>query len=157
MHGNDAHHHLPVNRKQERRSLPYFFGILRNVQQRLDDEAKHDYCRDRYNFHVMRKLELQKAESLEQETMTVEKIVELIGKGVAQRSLVLKNVSLRMAWRWAQKIKAAYQNMGVLKSKLEGALYQLDELTLAQRKEALEIIGQFMDPVTGEACVTQFS
>ena len=35
-----------TSRKADRLNLPYFFGILKNIQQQRDDEAKGQYCRE---------------------------------------------------------------------------------------------------------------
>lgn len=40
-----------TSRKADRRNLPYFFGILKNIQQQRDDETKRQYCRKRYNYN----------------------------------------------------------------------------------------------------------
>ncbi|OQY14446.1 MAG: hypothetical protein B6I30_00355, partial [Desulfobacteraceae bacterium 4572_187] len=39
-----------VNRKNERLNLPYFFGILKNIQKQRDDDAYKEYCRQRYHY-----------------------------------------------------------------------------------------------------------
>ncbi len=39
-----------VNRKKDRATLSYFFGILKRIQQEQDDQAHEQQCRARYNY-----------------------------------------------------------------------------------------------------------
>ena len=42
-----------VNRKQDRKNIQYFFGILRNIQKEEDDQLYKDYCRGKYDYQRM--------------------------------------------------------------------------------------------------------
>jgi hypothetical protein len=42
-----------IRRNASRLNLAYFFGILKNIQRKMDEDAKTDYYRQRYNHDVM--------------------------------------------------------------------------------------------------------
>ena len=42
-----------IRRDQQRCTLPYFFGILNNIQKDLDTARYENYCRDRYYYQGM--------------------------------------------------------------------------------------------------------
>jgi len=39
-----------VNKKKDRATLSYFFGILKRIQQEQDDQAYEQHCPARYNY-----------------------------------------------------------------------------------------------------------
>ncbi len=60
-----------VNRKKSRLTLPYFFGILKRIQQEQDDKAYEQQCRERYNHGQLKKLTMDQQKQNEQEQTTV--------------------------------------------------------------------------------------
>jgi transposase InsO family protein len=67
-----------TSRKADRRNLPYFFGILKNIQPQRDDEAKAQYYRERYNYQVMLNLDRQK--NAQPPAPSIKNIIEMLGK-----------------------------------------------------------------------------
>ena len=51
-----------IRRNASRLNLAYFFGILKNIQRKMDEDAKREYCRKRYNHDLMLNMERQKQE-----------------------------------------------------------------------------------------------
>lgn len=141
-----------ISRKADRRSLPYFFGILKNIQQQRDDETKKQYCRERYDYQMM--LKMQREQDNEQEPVTIDHIMNMLEKAVTQKIRFVKNLATRRAREWTQELMQSYKYIGSLKKKLSDVLGRLNHLNLEQKQKAWELIEQFLNPKTSEECVT---
>jgi hypothetical protein len=129
-----------VNRKAERKNLPYFFGILRRIQQERDDEAYRHYCRHMYNEKVMTQLhrESQQAQNIH----TVEGIVGMLVHAVKETIYFVKELALKKAHQWTQELMKTYRYSGALMNRFFEALDNINDLTFDQRAKAIELIEQ---------------
>ena len=59
-----------VRKDAGRNNIAYFFGILRNIQQTIDDEAWRQYCSRRYNYQTM--LETQREQEDQNDPITTD-------------------------------------------------------------------------------------
>ena len=84
-----------VRRDSKRNNLSYFFGILRNIQQDIDDEAYKSYCRKRYNYHSMLKIERQQQDMLQQPQPSIADIVSMLEKAVTISVRFVKELAMR--------------------------------------------------------------
>jgi transposase len=132
-----------VNRKPERKNLSYFFGILKRIQQERDDEAYRQYCHQRYNEQVMKKMS-QQQEAPEQNSHSVEGIVGMLVQAVKTTIQFVKELAIRKAHQWTYDLMASYQYPGALKNHFSKALEVLPELSLEQRKRIWELIEQIL-------------
>ncbi|NOX33635.1 MAG: transposase family protein [Deltaproteobacteria bacterium] len=82
-----------VNRKKERLSLPYFFGILKRVQQDQDDQAYKQQCQERYNYDQMKK-QIKGQEPMKQKPSTVKNVLNILVNAVNAPAKYLKSVAL---------------------------------------------------------------
>ena len=57
-----------VNRNSDKKNLSYFFGILKNIQQELDDAQYHDYCREKYYYKSLLESEMRQREDTEKQS-----------------------------------------------------------------------------------------
>jgi len=145
-----------VNRKAERKSLAYFFGILKRIQQQRDDEAYRDYCHQRYNEQVMIRMRREQ-EDLQKNTHTVESIVAMLIQAVKSTVRFVKELAIRKAHQWTQDLMESYGYPGALKNRFEKALEDFVDLSLDQKNRIWELIEQFLNPKTKAESVTQFS
>lgn len=127
-----------VKRKSDRCNLPYFFGILRNVQQKRDEEAKHRYCHQRYNYQMMQNLNQQQNDR--EDPVTADNIIAMIEKAVIHKSRFVKELSIRKAKQWVEDLMQNYTYAGSLKKKLSDALGKLTHLNLAQKQEVWDLL-----------------
>lgn len=141
-----------TNRKSDRCNLAYFFGIIKNIQQKRDEEARRQYCRERYNYEKM--LEMQRKQEDPQDPVTVELVVEMLEKAVIQNSRIVKEMPFRTVKRWIQELLTNYQYVGSLKKKLFDAIGKLNHLNLKQKQEARELLERFLKPKSAEESVT---
>jgi hypothetical protein len=132
-----------IRRDQGRRTLSYFFGILKNVQDEMDAGRYQDYCSQRYNYRQMIEREEKKQQEINEMT-TVDDLVAMLQRAVSSHVQFIKELSIRQANRMAQNLKKQYRYMGVLKQKISDALGAINELGVAQRQEAFELVEKFL-------------
>jgi len=141
-----------ISRKSNRKNLSYFFGILKNIQQKRDDDAKKQYCRERYNYQMM--LDMQRREKDRQVPVTIDDVMAMLEKAVTMKVRFIKDLATRKAREWTQNLMKDYKYMGALKKKFSDALGKLTHLSLAEKQKAWELIEQFLVPKTEEKSVT---
>jgi hypothetical protein len=135
-----------VNRDPSRRRLAYFFGVVRNIQQQIDDQRYQDYCRERYNHEVMIELERSRQEQQLRATPTIENIVEIAITAVTSPVNYLKEKALKWCRQWTEELCKSVSYVGALKKKivdLIGAQNHLDEF---HKEQVWELIEQFLTP-----------
>jgi len=67
---------VAIRRDMGRCTLPYFFGILRNKQKDMDDNAYRKYCIKRYDYNSI--LERKRKETEAQSATTVGDLVAML-------------------------------------------------------------------------------
>ena len=141
-----------VNRKSERRNLSYFFGILKNIQQQHDDEAKQRYCRERYNYEVM--LELKRRETEQPPPLSIDNVVAMLERAVTINVRFVKELAIRKAREWTQQLMESYRYQGSLNKKVEDALGNIKHLSVEQKQTAWGLFCQFLNNKNVESSVT---
>lgn len=144
-----------VARDDKRRNLAYFFGILRNIQQRRDDESYRQYCRQRYNYEMMQQMERRKRErEIEQQAPTAEIIAEMAAKAVNARARFCRELATRKVSEWVSQLLDAVSYVRPVWKRIEAAVSGLKELSVEQREKVLELIEGVLPLKTTEGSVT---
>ena len=144
-----------VTRKPERANLPYFFGILKRIQQERDDEVYRRYCQKRYNYNQMLETQRRQQELQEQnEGPSVDNIIGMLVNAVSISSGFVKERAARMAQQWTEELKKSYKNLGSLSKQLSDAVGKLSHLTLEQKENIWNIVEQCLNPKTTVGSVT---
>ena len=128
-----------IRRDQQRCTLPYFFGILNNIQNDLDTAQYEDYCRGRYYYQGMVDQERKEQEKAKEIT-TVENLVAMLRNAILSRHRFIKDTCVRQAKRMAADLKKQYHYVGALKKTILDELGNVKELGIDQRKEAVKIM-----------------
>jgi len=146
-----------VNRDPRRRSLAYFFGIVRNIQQQIDDQRYQGYCRERYNHEVM--LELERSRQVEQlqAPPTIENIVEIAIAAVTSSASYLKEKALKWCRQWTEELCKSVSYVGALKKKIIDVIGAEKHLDESQKEQVWELIEQFLTPKSEAEGVTLVS
>jgi hypothetical protein len=144
-----------VNRKSERKTLAYFFGILKRIQQERDDDAYRRYCHQRYNERVMMQLQQQEQQSLYDHS--VQDIIGILVQATKATIQFIKELAIKKAHQWTRELMESYSYTGTLKNQFAKALEALTDLHLDQKNMIWELIEQFLNPKTKVESVTQFS
>jgi len=124
-----------IRRNRERATLPYFFGILKNIQNEMDEARYEDYCLQRYGYTQILEREREKQEQMDN-TPTVEGLAGMLKNAVLSRLPSLKDILLKQARRIAGSLKKQYCYLEVLRKKVLDALNEVTEFTLEQLKKA---------------------
>ena len=128
-----------IRRNQQRCTLPYFFGILNNIQSDLDAAQYENYCRGRYYYQGMLDREREEQEKAN-ETTTVKNLVAMLRNAILSRHRFIKDTCVRQAKLMAAELKKQYHYAGVLKKKILDELVNVKELEIEQRKEAVNLM-----------------
>ena len=141
-----------TQRKSDRLNLPYFFGILKNIQQQRDDNAKRDYCRQRYNHELM--LRFERHEDDQPKPASINDILGMLERAVTVNVQFVKELAIRKARQWTLEVTASCRYLEPLKKKVEEALDNLKHLSVQQRENAWELFCQFLNANEQESRVT---
>lgn len=106
-----------VNRKRERLSLPYFFGILKRIQQDQDDNAYKRQCQERYNYDQMKNQIKEQDEQRKPKPSTVQNVLNILLSAIKAPAKYLKDVSLRRAKEWTNELIRTTKYIGTLRKK----------------------------------------
>ena len=132
-----------IRRKPERATLPYFFGILRSIQNEMDEARYEDYCRSRYGYEQVLEREREKQEQVNNGP-TVEGLASMIKNAVLTRLPALKNILVGQAKRMACHLKKQYCYLNVLRKKILDALNEVSEFTLEQLRKATALVEEVL-------------
>lgn len=141
-----------VNREPGKKTLPYFFGILKRIQQERDDEAYRRYRHERYNEQAIKQLKRQEQE--QQSHYSVEGIVGMLAQAAKTTFHFVKELAISKARQWTKEPMESYHYPGALKNHFAKALGEFMDLSLEQRNEIWELIDQFLSLKTRTESVT---
>lgn len=144
-----------VSRDVRRRTLPYFFGVLKNIQKQIDDDRRQAYCRERYNYGCMLENERRlKERQVVEAPPTIEQIVRMAEKAVTAPARFVKQLATRRAKEWTGILLGPARYIEPLRKQIIDAAGTLTHLTLDQKEKVINLIEEFLTPKTGEECVT---
>jgi hypothetical protein len=142
-----------VTRKPERLNLPYFFGILRNIQKQHDDEAYQQYCRQRYNHRQM--LEWQRRlQPPEKKPPTIDQILGMLERALVSPSQSVRRLCMKLARIWTGELTDGRRYLEPLRKKFMEAIAKLKHLRIEQKDQMVDYIQQFFNMKSGCDCVT---
>lgn len=144
-----------VNRHPSKKTLAYFFGILKRIQGERDAEAYRRYSYERYNQKMM--AQVREQQQPPQDSHSVEGIVNMLARAVKATVDFVRQTAMRKAHEWTQELMATYRYQGVLKHKLVKAVDGLSELTIEQRDKVRELIEGIISPKITPESVTRIS
>jgi len=145
-----------VNRKKERLSLPYFFGILKRVQQDQDDQAYKRQCQERYNYNQLREQIKVQQEQKKIAPSTVQDVLNILSNAVKAPAKYLKDVALRRAREWTNELIKSTKHIGILRKKFEKSLIEMTQLNMEQKNKIWEYLAEFLNMKSTGKSVTLF-
>lgn len=146
-----------VNRKKERLSLPYFFGILKRVQQDQDDQAYKKQCQERYNYNQLKKQIKVHQEQKKKAPSTIQDVLNILSSAVKAPAKYLKDVALRRAKEWIDELIRSTKYIGILRKNFEKNLIEMTQLNMEQRNKIWEYLAGFLNLKSTGKSVTLFS
>lgn len=142
--GSEAAFLVAIRRDNGRCTLPYFFGILRNKQQEMDDDAYREYCIKRYDYSSILERDRKRKETEAQSTTTVGDLVSMLQSALSAQYEYIREICIRQVERMVKTLKNNYRYTGILKKKIADAIGKINELSLSQKKEAMKLVEQFL-------------
>jgi hypothetical protein len=146
-----------VNRKKERLSLPYFFGILKRIQQDQDDGAYKRQCQERYNYDQMKKQIKEQDEQRKPKPSTVQNVLNILLSAIKAPAKYLKDVSLRRAKEWTNELIRTTKYIGTLRKKFEKKLVEMSQLSVEQKNKVWGYVTELLSLKPDGKSVTHFS
>jgi hypothetical protein len=146
-----------VNRKKERLSLHYFFGILKRIQQEQDEQAYKRHCQERYNYCQMKEQMEAQEKKRKQKPPTVQNVLDILVNAVKDHAKYLKEVALRRAKEWTTELLKATKYIGTLRKKFEEGLVNMLQLSIEQKNKIWDHVMNLLSPESTGKSVTHFS
>jgi hypothetical protein len=133
-----------VNRDHTRCNLSYFFGILSNIQQDLDDQRYQQYCQERYSYELHQENQRRKAEEQTQKVPTVDSILNLVVTAMNLDQEFLRQSAFTRCKNRIQDLISSIRYIGPLLKRFHEALGARTDLELDQKEQALTHIEQLI-------------
>jgi hypothetical protein len=147
-----------VQRDARRKNLSYFFGILRNIQQEIDNEAYQNYCRKRYSYqHMIEEQRRQQQKDELNAPATIENIMEMAVRAVTQKLRSIKELAEKRAREWALELCASVGYIGPVRRKIQDAIGSLSDLDGRQKEQVWELLESFLNQKPETESVTLVS
>ena len=146
-----------IGRKSSRRNLPYFFGILKRIQQESDDALYKKYCREQYNHQVILDLERSRQEEQLGEEQTVKHIVTMLENAATMKSRVIIEQAIRKARDWTEELLKSCRSARSVQAQIADGIGALKQLSHDQKRKAWELAEQFFNLKPKGGSVTLFS
>lgn len=129
-----------VDRNNDKKNLSYFFGILKNIQQDLDDAQYHEYCREKYHYKSLLESERrQREEAKKQSKPSFDKIVDLAAAALnvyGKSERIVRN--LCRAWLDVHLQSSKY--LEPVRKKIQDAIGRLNEVDTKTKEEVWDWI-----------------
>jgi transposase InsO family protein len=124
-----------VDRNSDKKNLSYFFGILKNIQQELDDAQYHEYCREKYYYKSLLESERrQREDAKKQSKPSFDMIVDLASSALNVSGKVHKTVrNLCKAWLALHLKSSKY--LEPVRKKIQDAIGTLNEVDAKTKEE----------------------
>ena len=138
-----------VNRDQARKNLSYFFGILKNIQQEIDDQRYQEYCREKYNYELRLENQRRLQESQAKSQRTIEEIVNLATTVMALTSDFLKESALKRCQRWLEQLLSEKNYIQPIRKKIFDVIGNKKDLDLDQKEQVSQLMEQILNQTVG--------
>jgi len=140
-----------VSRDPGRLNLSYFFGILKNIQQEIDDREYQDYCRKYYNYESLLEQHRHQAEqqAREQEPRRMENIVDLAAAAIDLDFGAIKESSLKKCQEWLSELLSGRSYIQPVRKKLWEVIGNKKELDLVQKDQVSGLMEGIINQTSG--------
>ena len=135
-----------VRRDGRRKNLSYFFGILKNIQQEIDDAQYSAYCRQRYNYNIMLEQQRRQQEKEEMDApASLETIVKMARIAVTQPTRKITEMALRKTRQWVLELTKTVRYLSPLKKKFQDVINALTKSSEKQKEQVWQLLESFLN------------
>jgi hypothetical protein len=129
-----------VARNSDKKNLSYFFGILKNIQQELDNEQYHEYCRKKYYYKSLLESERRQREDAEKQSKpSFELIVDLASSALSLYGGSREIVRNRCK-DWLDLHLQSSKYLAPVMKKIQDAIGRLNEVDTKTKEEVWDWI-----------------
>jgi len=144
-----------VNRNQDRKNIAYFFGILKNIQQKEDDQVYKNYCREKFEYLRMLNDERQE-QKIQSSKPSIALVVDLALTAMGQ-SRIVQDIAIRKCSEWLNNIFGTVKYGAAVKKRIQEQIGKMSNLTITQKETAWEWIAPLLNVKAGQKSVTSIS
>lgn len=144
-----------VNRKEGRKKIAYFFGILKNLQQQEDDQKYKDYCRKKFEYLGMLN-DVRQDQEIQSSKPSIVLVVEMALTAIGQ-SRIVQDIALRKCTEWLNTIFDSAKYGTAAKKRIQEQIGKMGNLSLSQKEAAWEWIAPLLKVNSGRKSVTSIS
>lgn len=124
-----------VERNSDRKNLSYFFGILKNIQQELDDAQYHEYCREKYYYKSLLESERRQREDAEKQSKPSFNVIVGLASAAINVSGSIQKVVRDRCKTWLDTHLKSSKYLGPVKKRIQDAIGELTELDTKTKEE----------------------
>ena len=144
-----------VNRKQDRKNIAYFFGILKNIQQEEDDQVYKDYCREKFEYLRMLN-DGRQEQKIQSSKPSIALVVDMTLTAIGQ-SRIVQDIAIRKCTEWLKTIFGSAKYSAAVKKRIQEQIGKMSNLTITQKETAWEWICPLLNVKAGQGSVTPIS
>jgi len=133
-----------VHRDSGHCTLPYFFGILKNIQQEMDDQRYQDYCRRKYSCELMLENERRKSRQQEQQA-SVEGTLKVLLTAMDMSLDSIRKSALNRCREYVKELLGYKRYARPLWKQFMDAIGARIDLDLVQKEEASKLIEEMIN------------
>ena len=124
-----------VDRNSDKKNLSYFFGILKNIQQKLDDAQYHEYCREKYYYKSLLESERRQREDDEKQSIPSFNIIVDLASAALNVSGKVQNTVCNLCKAWLDLHLKSSKYLEPVRKKIQDAIGKLNEVDTKTKKE----------------------
>jgi len=144
-----------INRKQDRKNIAYFFGILKNIQQEADDQAYKDYCREKFEYLSMLN-DARQEQKIQSSKPSIALVVDMALAAIGQ-SRIVQDIAIRKCSEWLNNIFDSAKYGTAVKKRIQEQIGKMSNLTVTEKETAWEWIAPLLNVKAGQESVTSIS
>ncbi len=155
IHKTERAFTLAVNRKQDRKNISYFFGILKNIQKKEDDQIYKEYCRKKYDYQRMLADERQEQKK-QSSRPTIGLVIDMALAAIGQ-SEKIQEIAIKKCGMWLNDIFGTSSYCAAMKKRIHVQIGKVTSLTVTQKEAVWEWIAPLLNVNAGQESVTSIS
>ena len=133
-----------INRDPARKNLSYFFGILKNIQQELDEQRNQEYYRQQYNYELQLENQRRRQEAQSHSQKSAKQVVDLATIAVQLTSGFLKESALERCRNWLQQLLSGKSYLQPVRKKIFDEIGNRKDLELDQKEQVTRLMDQLL-------------
>jgi len=129
-----------VDRNSDKKNLAYFFGILKNIQQELDDAQYHEYCREKYYYKSLLESERCQREEAEKQSKPSFDLIADLASTALNLSGGSQEIVRNRCKEWLSFHLKSSKYLKPIRKKIQDAIGKLTKVDTNEKEEVWDWI-----------------